>query len=43
VLASVLSFALIANASTREIVQLVIAAVVGVAVLAGFRALSKRK
>ena len=43
VLASVLSFALIANASTREIVQLVIAAVVGVAVLAGFRALSKRQ
>jgi amino acid transporter len=43
VLASVLSFALIANASSREIVQLVIAAVVGVAVLAGFRALSKRK
>ena len=43
VIASVLSFALIANASGREIVQLVIAAVVGVAVLACFRALSKRK
>jgi uncharacterized protein (DUF849 family) len=38
-----ISFALIANASTREIVQLAIAAMVGVAVLAGFRALSKRK
>lgn len=43
VIASVLSFTLIANASSREIVQLVIAAVVGVAVLAGFRALSKRQ
>jgi amino acid transporter len=43
VIASVLSFALIANASRREIVQLVIAAIVGVAVLACFRALSKRK
>ncbi|HET9448610.1 MAG TPA: hypothetical protein VFO35_20225, partial [Steroidobacteraceae bacterium] len=43
VIASVLSFALIANASGREIVQLMIAAVVGVAVLAGFRAFSKRQ
>jgi APA family basic amino acid/polyamine antiporter len=43
VLASILSFALIANASSREIVQLVIAAAVGVAVLAGFRTLSTRK
>jgi amino acid transporter len=43
VIASVLSFTLIANASSREIVQLVIAAVVGVAVLAGFRAFSKRQ
>ena len=43
VLASILSFALLANASSRELVQLAIAAVVGVVVLAAFRALSKRK
>jgi hypothetical protein len=39
----VLSFALLANASGRELMQLVIAAVIGVAILAGMRALSKRK
>jgi amino acid transporter len=43
VLASILAFTLLANASSREIVQLAIAAVVGVAVLAAFRALSKRQ
>jgi basic amino acid/polyamine antiporter, APA family len=43
VIASVLSFALLANASSRELMQLAIAAVVGVVILAGMRALSKRK
>jgi amino acid transporter len=42
-IASVLSFALLANASSRELMQLAIAAVVGVVILAGMRALSKRK
>jgi basic amino acid/polyamine antiporter, APA family len=43
VLASVLSLALLANASSRELVQLAIAALLGVLMLAGVRALSKRK
>jgi amino acid transporter len=43
VIASVLSFALLANASSRELIQLGIAAVVGVVILAGMRALSKRE
>jgi basic amino acid/polyamine antiporter, APA family len=43
VLASVLSFALLANASGRELVQLAIAAVVGIAILGGVRLLSKRQ
>jgi amino acid transporter len=43
VLASVLSLALLANASSRELLQLAIAAVIGVLILAGVRALSKRK
>jgi APA family basic amino acid/polyamine antiporter len=43
VLASILAFALLANASGRELVQLAIAAVVGVAILVGVRALSKRQ
>jgi amino acid transporter len=42
VLASVLSLALLANASGSELIQLGIAAAVGVAILAGVRALSKR-
>jgi basic amino acid/polyamine antiporter, APA family len=42
VIASVLSFALLANASSRELIQLAIAAAVGVVVLAGMRALSTR-
>jgi amino acid transporter len=42
VLASVLCFALLANASRRELIQLAIAAVVGVLILAGVRALAKR-
>ena len=43
VLASVLSFALLANASSRELIQLAIAAVVGVVILGGVRLLSKRQ
>jgi basic amino acid/polyamine antiporter, APA family len=43
VIASVLCLALLANASGRELLQLGIAAAIGVAVLAGARALSKRK
>ena len=43
VLASILSLALLANASSKELVQLAIATVVGVLLLAGVRALSKRK
>lgn len=43
VLACVLSFALLANASSKEIIQLAVAAVVGVAVLGGVRLLSKRQ
>jgi APA family basic amino acid/polyamine antiporter len=43
VLASVLSFALLANASSRELVQLAIAAVVGVLILGGVRLLSNRQ
>jgi amino acid transporter len=43
VIASVLSLALLANASSRELIQLAIAAVVGVVILAAMRALSKRK
>jgi amino acid transporter len=43
VIASVLSFALLATASRGELVQLAIAAVVGVVILAGMRALSERK
>jgi amino acid transporter len=37
VLASVLSLALLANASSKELIQLAIAAIVGVAILAGVR------
>lgn len=43
VLASVLALALLANASSRELVQLAIAAVVGAVILVGVRALSKRQ
>lgn len=43
VIASVLCFALLANASGRELIQLGIAAAIGVALLVGMRALSKRK
>ena len=43
VLASVLSFALLANASSRELIQLAIATVVGIAILAGVRLSSERK
>jgi amino acid transporter len=43
VIASVLCLALLANASGRELLQLGIAAAIGVVVLAGARALSKRK
>jgi APA family basic amino acid/polyamine antiporter len=43
VLASVLSLALLANASSRELVQLAIAAIVGVLILLGVRALAKRQ
>jgi amino acid transporter len=43
VIASVLCLALLANASGRELMQLAIATAIGVAVLAGVRALSKRK
>jgi hypothetical protein len=43
VIASVLSFALLASASSRELMQLAIAAVLGVVVLVAVRALSKRK
>jgi amino acid transporter len=43
VIASVLSFALLANASGSELMQLAIAAVAGVAILVGVRALSKRQ
>ena len=42
VIASVLSLALLASASSRELIQLGIAAVVGVVIFAGVRALSKR-
>lgn len=41
VLASILSFALLANASSRELMQLAIAAAVGVAILVGVRVLSR--
>lgn len=41
VLASILSFALLANASSRELIQLAIAAAVGVAILVGVRVLSR--
>ena len=43
VLSSVLCFALLANASSRELIQLAIAAVVGALLLAGVRVLSKRQ
>ena len=43
VLASILCFVLLANASSRELIQLAIAAVVGALLLAGVRALSKRQ
>jgi APA family basic amino acid/polyamine antiporter len=43
VLASILSFALLANASSRELIQLAIAAVVGVAVLGAVRLFSQRQ
>jgi amino acid transporter len=43
VIASVLSFALLANASGRELIQLAVAAAVGFAILAGVRVLSKRQ
>jgi len=43
VIASVLSLALLATASRGELLQLAIAAVVGVLILAGMRALSERK
>jgi amino acid transporter len=42
VIACVLSFALLANASGRELIQLAIAAVIGVAILVGVRALAQR-
>jgi amino acid transporter len=43
ILASILSFALLANASGRELTQLAIAAAVGVAILLGVRRFSKRQ
>jgi amino acid transporter len=43
VLASVLSFALLANASSRELIQLAIAAAIGVAILVGVRSLSRKR
>lgn len=43
VIACVLSFALLANASGRELIQLAIAAVIGVAILVGVRALATRQ
>jgi len=43
VLSSVLCFALLANASSRELIQLAIAAVVGALLLVSVRALSKRQ
>lgn len=43
VLASILSFALLANASSRELTHLAIAAAVGIAILAGVRLISKRQ
>ena len=43
VLSSVLCFALLANASSRELIQLAIAAIVGALLLVGVRALSKRQ
>lgn len=43
VLACILSFALLANASSRELIQLAIAAVVGVVILGGVRLASKRQ
>jgi APA family basic amino acid/polyamine antiporter len=43
ILASILSFALLANASSRELIQLAIAAGFGVLILAGVRSVSKRK
>jgi basic amino acid/polyamine antiporter, APA family len=43
VLASILSFALLANASSRELIQLAIAAAVGVAILVGVRVLSRQR
>jgi basic amino acid/polyamine antiporter, APA family len=43
ILASILSFALLANASGRELTQLAVAAAVGVAILLGVRQFSKRQ
>ena len=43
VLASILALALLANASSRELVQLAIAAVIGVAILVAVRVLSRRR
>jgi amino acid transporter len=43
VLASLLSLALLANASSKELIQLAIAAAIGVVILVGVRALSKRQ
>lgn len=43
VLASILSFALLANASSRELIQLAIAAAVGVVILVGVRVLSRQR
>jgi amino acid transporter len=43
VLACILSFALLSNASSKELIQLAVAAAVGVAVLGGVRLLSKRQ
>jgi amino acid transporter len=43
VLASVLAFALLANASSGELIQLAIAAAIGIAIRIGVRALSQRR
>ncbi|HEY7640805.1 MAG TPA: amino acid permease [Steroidobacteraceae bacterium] len=43
VIASILSFALLASASSRELMQLAVATVIGVVILAAMRALPKRQ
>jgi amino acid transporter len=43
IIASVLSLALLANASSRELIQLGIAAAIGIAIYAAVRAMSKRQ